>query len=175
MKRIMHIVQSPGGVERYIQMFLKYIDKNKYENVLVCSEDYSKEYYLDYVSAFEYVKMIREVDIVCDLKSIINVRKFIKKYKPDIVYCHSSKAGAIGRIANVGLHNRVIYNPHGWSFNMECSRKKKNFYQWVERWLAKLTHSIIAISDYERESALEKHICKPEKIKVIYNGIDIKM
>lgn len=173
MKRIMHIVQSPGGVERYIQMFLKYIDKSKYINILVCSQDYNKEYYLDYVSAFEYVEMIREVDPISDFKSIVNVRKFIKKYKPDIVYCHSSKAGAIGRIADIGLHNRVFYNPHGWSFNMECSRKKKAFYQWVEHWLARLTYSIIAISDYERESALENHICKPEKIKVIYNGIDL--
>lgn len=169
----MHIVQSPGGVERYIQMFLKYIDKGKYENVLVCSKDYNREYYLEYVTAFEYVDMIREVNIIRDLGSIRRVRKLIKKYKPDIVYCHSSKAGAVGRIANIGLHNNVFYNSHGWSFNMECSRKKKIFYQWVEYWLAKLTCSIIAISDYERESALANHICKPEKIKVIYNGIDL--
>ncbi len=173
MKKIMHIVQSPGGVERYIQMFLKYIDKSKYENVLVCSKDYNREYYLDFVSVFEYVDMIREVNLIHDLKSIVSVRKLIKKYKPDIVYCHSSKAGAIGRIADFGLHNIVVYNPHGWSFNMECSKKKKMFYQLVERWLAKLTYYIIAISDYEKVSALENHICNPEKIKIIYNGIDL--
>lgn len=173
MKKIMHIVQSPGGVERYIQMFLKYIDKTQYENILVCSRDYDREYYEDYTSAFEYVDMIREINLISDLKSILCVRKLIKQYKPDIIYCHSSKAGAIGRAANFCLKNMTIYNPHGWAFNMECSNKKKKVYRLVERFLARMTDYIIAISDYEKESAIDNHICKSEKIQVIYNGIDL--
>lgn len=173
MKKIMHIVQSPGGVERYIQMFLKYVDTTRYENILVCSRDYDQKYYIDCTSAFEYVDMVREINFIGDLKSILCVRKLIKKYKPDIIYCHSSKAGAIGRAANFGLKNMVIYNPHGWAFNMECGDKKKKVYQLIERCMAKITDHIIAISDYERESAIDNHICKPEKIQVIYNGIDL--
>ena len=55
----------------------------------------------------------------------MEVRRLIRKYKPDVVYCHSSKAGAIGRMANVGLRNRdgrknaCVYNAHGWAFNMK--------------------------------------------------------
>ena len=33
------------------------------------------------------------------------VRKLIKKYVPDIVYAHSSKAGALARIADIGIKN----------------------------------------------------------------------
>ena len=36
----MHIVQSPGGVARYLSMYLKYSDKNRFEHILICSLDY---------------------------------------------------------------------------------------------------------------------------------------
>lgn len=41
-----------------------------------------------------------------------------KKYMPDVIYMHSSKAGALGRLADIGFKNIVLYNPHGWAFNM---------------------------------------------------------
>lgn len=172
-KKIMHIAQSPGGVERYINMFLKNINSNEFENILICSQDYKEENYKGLVSAFESIDMIREINFRKDLKSIIEVRKLINKYKPDIVYMHSSKAGAIGRIANLGIKNKSIYNPHGWAFNMQCSSRKKKVYIYIEKILAKFVDIIIAISNYEKRSALQEKICSEKKIKVILNGIDI--
>lgn len=34
--RILHVAQAAGGVDRYIRMLLKYLDKEKFENILVC-------------------------------------------------------------------------------------------------------------------------------------------
>lgn len=110
---------------------------------------------------------------VNDLKSIEKVRKLIKKYKPNIVYAHSSKAGAIARMADIGLKNYCIYNPHGWAFNMRCSKKKRMMYIVIEKVAALFCDKIICISDAEKESALKKKICKEEKLQVIFNGIDI--
>lgn len=173
-KKVMHIVQSPGGVERYILMLLKNMDLSKYDNILVCSFDYDKEKFKDIVVAFEQVDMVREISFNKDISSIINVRRIIKKYNPDVVYMHSSKAGAIGRVANIGLKNKSIYNPHGWAFNMECSKKKKLIYICIEKVLSHFCNNIVAISDYEKKSAVDKRICKQKKIKVINNGIDIE-
>ncbi|WP_394871367.1 glycosyltransferase family 4 protein [Clostridium butyricum] len=172
-KKIMHIVQSPGGVERYINMFLKNMDSSKYDNILICSLDYDKKKYEDFIYAFEYVNMSREINLKSDLSAILHIRKIIKKYNPDVVYLHSSKAGAIGRIANLGLKNRSLYNPHGWAFNMNCSSIKKKVYLYIEKLLAPLCTFIIAISDFEKECAIKNKVCKADKIKVIYNGIDI--
>ena len=33
--RILHVAQAAGGVDRYIQMLFKYLDKVKVENILV--------------------------------------------------------------------------------------------------------------------------------------------
>lgn len=41
--KILHVAQAAGGVDRYIRMLLKYLDKDKFENVLVCSQDFHKE------------------------------------------------------------------------------------------------------------------------------------
>lgn len=172
-KKIMHIVQSPGGVERYIIMFLKNMDSSRYENILVCSYDFKEENYKGILTAFEHVDMTRDINVKSDFNAVLRIRKLIKKYKPDIIYMHSSKGGAIGRIANIGMKNYSIYNPHGWAFNMDCGYKKKVIYRWIEKLLVPLCNVIVAISDSEKQSAVENKICKSNKMKVIYNGIDI--
>ena len=100
--RILHVAQAAGGVDRYIRMLLKYLDKDKFENVLVCSQDFHEEDYNGLVDYFEQIEMTRAIG-ASDLKATKAVRKLIKKYNPDIVYAHSSKAGAIARIADIGL------------------------------------------------------------------------
>ena len=39
------MAQAAGGVDRYIRMLLKYLDKEKFENILVCSQDFHEEDY----------------------------------------------------------------------------------------------------------------------------------
>ena len=53
------------------------------------------------------------------IKKVLSIRRYIKKLHPDIVYCHSSFAGGLGRLAVLGLHCKVVYNPHGWAFNIK--------------------------------------------------------
>lgn len=171
--RILHVAQAAGGVDRYIRMLLKYLDKEKFENILVCSQDFHEEDYRGLADFFEQVEMTRAIGSN-DLKAIRKVRKLLKKYTPDIVYAHSSKAGAIARIADLGLKNYLIYNPHGWAFNMKCSETKRRLYTMIERVEAPFCDKIVCISDAEKQSALEKKICRDEKLQVIFNGVDIE-
>lgn len=171
--RILHVAQAAGGVDRYIQMLLKYLDKEKVENILVCSQDFHKDDYNGLVDYFEQIEMTRAIG-GNDLKAIKEVRALIKKYNPDIVYAHSSKAGAIARVADIGLKNHCVYNPHGWAFNMRCSAVKKEIYTAIEKIAAPFCDKIICISDAEKQSALDKKICREDKLQVIFNGVDIE-
>ena len=171
--RILHVAQAAGGVDRYIRMLLKYLDKDKFANGLVCSQDFRGEDYRGLVDSFEQIEMTRAIG-GNDVKAIKDVRTLIKKYNPDIVYAHSSKAGAIARVADIGLKNRCVYNPHGWAFNMRCSAKKKAMYTAIEKVAALFCDKIICISDAEKQSALDKKICKEDKLQVIFNGVDIE-
>lgn len=171
--KIMHIAQAAGGVARYLNSLFKYMDKDRFENILVCSYDYKEEDFKDIVDVFEQIDMQRSIGGQ-DLKAAQSVRKLIKKYNPDIVYSHSSKAGAVARLANVGIKNKSIYNPHGWSFNMRCSNKKLLMYKTLEKIMAPFSDKIICISEAEKQSALDKKICSEKKLQVIFNGVDIE-
>lgn len=80
--KILHVAQAAGGVDRYIRMLLKYLDKEKFENILVCSQDFNREDYDGLVDSFEQIEMNRAIG-VSDLNSIKEVRRLIKKYNPD--------------------------------------------------------------------------------------------
>ena len=169
---VAHIVQSSGGVERYLRSLLKYLNHDKIENILICSNDYESKDYLNLVDTFENIDLIRAISPYSDIKAINQIRKLLKKYRPDIVYCHSSKAGAVGRIANFGLKNKCIYNAHGWAFKIQTKKNLIYMYLFIEKILAPLCNKIICISESERKTAIDRHICYDNKLCTIYNGID---
>lgn len=169
--KILHVAQAAGGVDRYLRMLIKYMDHSKFENIVVLSQDYNSSAYENLDVKFEQVEMNREIG-KSDICAIKKIRNLIKQYHPDIVYAHSSKAGAIVRIADWGMKNHCVYNPHGWAFNMGSSKRK--LYRIIEKIAAPFCEKIICISQYEKESALKKHICREEKLQVICNGVDIQ-
>ena len=171
--RVLHVAEAAGGVERYLETLFKY-SKDKVENILVCSQNYDYEKFKKLADRIIVLKMAHDIEPSSDIKVERTLRRIIKQLKPDIVYAHSSKAGAFARIADLGLNNRVIYNPHGWAFNIQQAAKKRELYKWVEKISAHFCDKIVCISDAEKESALREKICKPSKLQVIYNGIDLE-
>lgn len=171
--RVLHVAEAAGGVERYLETLFKY-SKDQVENILVCSQNYDYKKFKTLADRVIVLRMAHDIEPSSDIKVERTLRRIIKQLKPDIVYAHSSKAGAFARIADLGLNNKVIYNPHGWAFNMQQSAKKKEMYKWVEKISAHFCDKIVCISDAEKESALREKICKPSKLQVIYNGIDLE-
>lgn len=174
--RIMHIAQSAGGVKRYLEDFVKYSDKERYDVVLILSQDYqdSLDKFKLYIENIHIINMKRDIDILADIKSSKEIRKYYKKYKPHIIYSHSSKAGALTRISLGFKKAAIVYNAHGWSFNMKTNKKKCLAYALIEKILSFKTDIIIVISNYELQSALKRKICKSNKLKLIYNGVDVE-
>lgn len=176
-KRIIHVAQANGGVECYLKMFFKYWKKGSYENYLILSYQYK-----DSVSYFEeigvkvfLVDMKRNISPISDFKSMIDIFKIIKNIKADIVYSHSTKAGGIARIPAKLCGAKVIYNPHGWAFDMDLSKKKKGLFILIERILGLITNTVVAISDYEKKIAIENNIIRKKDIIVIENAIDLEI
>lgn len=171
--RILHITQAVGGgVERYIQMLLKYLDHTTYENCLMISDEADICVYEGLADSIEQIDMRRAIGLH-DVRSVVKARKVFRRLQPDIIYAHSSKAGAIARLANLGLGNVCIYNPHGWAFNMIGSVRKQKVYAILERILAPISDRIICISNTEKMTALKNNICGADKLTVINNGIEI--
>lgn len=157
-------------------MLLSEMEKqDKYEHILVLSEDYNNqiEKFKNISKKIYSLPMQRSIFSLKNLKSINELKKIIKKEHPDIIYMHSSFAGAIGRLS-IPFNKKVkkIYNAHGWYFNAQISEKKKKIFTFLEKILAKNTDMIINISKSEYESALENKIAPKEKMCIIENGMD---
>lgn len=171
--KILHIAQADGGVERYIKLFVEHSDPQQYEHILIGSQLYQKKRYGRCI--VEIVPMERSIRIIHDIKAIVQLRRSIKRHQPDIVFLHSSKAGALGRIAGYRLPCKIIYNPHGWAFQMHVANSKRYIYQKIEQFLSHFCDAVIVISKCEEEAALKRHICKKEKLHMIYNGIALSL
>ena len=173
--KVMHILLTDvGGTEVYNKMLIC-STCNQNDIIYICPSSFDKTSFSDKNVKIYDLDVPREILLWTDLKAILKIRRIIHAERPQIVYCHSSMAGAVGRIAAIGKNCKVIYNPHGWSFDMtDCSPKKRKMYTIIERFLARFTDKIVAISEHEKQIAVKKKICDGEKIQVILNGVDVK-
>lgn len=117
--KITHIVECAGGVERYLEMLVPRLSAKGIEQTLVCSHSVNTSVLSKSVDKCFVTDMRQTFNPLAVVKIIRQVRKAITSSKPDIVYCHSSFAGVFGRIAAIGTGCKVVYNPHGWAFNMK--------------------------------------------------------
>lgn len=116
---ILHIAECAGGVERYLQMLMPRLECYGFRQYFVCSLNNDKCKYQGMVDDVEQIDMTQTFSPLQIIKKVRSIRRSIKRLRPDIVYCHSSFAGGLGRLAVFGLHCKVVYNPHGWAFNMK--------------------------------------------------------
>lgn len=172
--RVLHVAEAAGGVERYLNSLLKYSSNEDVENILICSQNYDATQFKRYCRTVIQLNMAHDIEFSSDIKNIKAIKKAIKQYQPDIAYAHSTKAGALTRLACIGKNLPVIYNPHGWAFNMQQSKLKSNIYKLIEKVQSPFTKKIICISEAEKISALKNKICSADKIQVITNGIDLE-
>lgn len=173
--RVVHVAEAAGGVERYLYALLKNSDSQKIENYLIASQHYEMGKFKKYVSGEYQLQMAHAACFKNDKATVKQIKKIVKQIKPDIVYAHSTKAGALTRIALMGCGIPVIYNPHGWAFNMAQSRKKELAYRLIEKVQIPFTKKVVCISEAEMQSAVQKHICSKDKIEIITNGIDFDL
>ncbi len=96
----------------------------------------------------------------------------------DIVHTHTSKAGALGRMAAAELRKatglKVVHTPHGHIFHGYFGALKNMIFLKVERWLAKKTDVLIALTEAERDDHLALHVGKAEQWRVVPSGVDIE-
>lgn len=170
MIRILHIAESPGGVLRYLEMLTSNMSE-QFEHSFILTDKFNVSHLKKYAKKIYYVDMVHEICIERDFSAIRIIHEIIKKENPDIVYSHSSKAGALTRIATIGLRKKSIYNLHGWAFSMATSTIKRMLYKYTEKILAGFCDKIVVISENEYKIAIKNHICRENKILVIRNGI----
>ena len=170
-----------GGPAFHVTTLTKYLSP-EFEMLLVAGTKDDSEESSDYIvknMGLNFVslpEMHRSINPFKDYRSYRALRKMIREFKPDIVHTHAAKAGAIGRIA--ALHEKVpviLHTFHGHVFHSYFSPIKTKIFLAIERYLAKRTSGIIAISERQKKDLTWKYkVCHPSKMNMIPLGFDLR-
>lgn len=115
--------------------------------------------------------LVREISPWRDIRAVLAIRRLLLERRPDLVHCHSSKAGIVGRLAAWLSGVPAIFTAHGWSFTEGIMSWKRYFYQCIEGVAGFFTRRVICVSEYDRclgERFLPMH---GKKMVTIYNGV----
>ncbi|HXU26767.1 MAG TPA: glycosyltransferase, partial [Bacteroidia bacterium] len=182
MPRVLRIINrfNLGGPAYNVAFLTKYLAP-EYETLLIGGEkepDEDSSLFIFKEMGLEPLvinEMSRSVNFLQDIKAYYRIKKIIKEFKPDIVHTHAAKAGALGRLAAHSCKVPVIIHTfHGHVFHSYFGKFKTAVYKNIERFLAKKSSVIIAISEKQKhELCIEHKIVSIEKTKVVPLGFDL--
>ena len=183
MPKVLRIINrfNLGGISYNVSYLSKYLP-GEYETLLIGGPEEEGEESSLYIPHSLGLKpqiiqeLRRSINPLSDYFAYRKIKKIIKAFGPDIVHTHASKAGAIGRMAAIHCKTPVIIHTfHGHVFHGYFGSFKTGVFKWIERYLAKKSTAIIAISAVQKKELTELHaICDPAKMYVIPLGFDLK-
>lgn len=135
-----------------------------------------KRYFDEKIHMIQVESFGRSINVGKDVKAFFEIKRIANKVKPDIIHLHSSKAGALGRVAFNGykVNGRSVplfYTPHGYSFLMKNhSVAKRIVYKIIEGGCGKLNCTTISCSEGEHQETLKLN----KKAVYVNNGINVR-
>jgi glycosyltransferase involved in cell wall biosynthesis len=104
--------------------------------------------------------------------SALELARTVRSGDIELVHAHSSRAGPLGALVAEVSRRPLIYTPHGWSFEMRVSRRRRILYGVVELMLTRaLRRRVIAVAGDERSAAERWHVAPFDRIAVVPTGI----
>lgn len=118
--------------------------------------------------------LVRRIDPLRDGLALCQLIRLLRAERPHLVHTHTSKAGVLGRLAawwaGVPL---VLHTPHGHVFYGHFGVVRSWLFLRIERWLARRTTALIALTEAERQDHLERGVGRADRVAVIPSGIDL--
>ena len=100
------------------------------------------------------------------------VRRLVHDARADVVHTHGKGAGLYGRLAANQAGVPAVHTFHGIHYE-SYSRVGQALYLALERWLARLTHTVINVSASQDREALKLRVVLSGRSAIIVNGIDV--
>ncbi|MDB5195973.1 MAG: hypothetical protein JWP88_343 [Flaviaesturariibacter sp.] len=182
MPRVLRILNrlAVGGPVLNAAYLTKYMAPS-FETLFVVGENEGHEKKADYITkqlGINYLTisgMGRSISPLSDYSAYQQLKKLIQDFKPDILHTHAAKPGAIGRLAAVSCRVPVIVHTfHGHVFHSYFNPVKTKAFIQIERFLARKSDAIVAISQQQKQELVHNFkIASEEKFHVIPLGFDL--
>ncbi len=176
-----------GGPSIHVYLLTKGLNPEQFQSILVTGKISSQEGDMSYLfDSLEETPLVindlqREIRPLLDIRAFFKIFSLLRSEKPQIVDTHTAKAGTTARLAVI-LYNmlyrkkiRTVHTFHGHVFEGYFSKLKSSVFMWVERFLAKGTDVIVAISDSQKRDLSERfRITTGDRIKTVHLGFDMQ-
>src|SRR5437773_1150306 len=119
----------------------------------------------------------REISPLRDLRAVFHLAELIRELRPHILHTHTAKAGTIGRLAALIAGSArppiVVHTFHGHVLRGYFDPLRSNFFRLLERWLARRTTALVAVSPEVRDDLVALGVAPREKFTVVRLGIEL--
>ncbi|MFO0910434.1 MAG: glycosyltransferase [Isosphaeraceae bacterium] len=175
--RILMVVESSaGGTGRHVLDLCEGLIRAGAEVHLIYSTTRLDRFFLDRldtITGLRHTALPMRTQIhPSDPRIIRAVRRYLREHGPfRVIHGHSSKGGAIARLAALGTGVPAFYTLHGFIvMDPGLARWKRLFYRSIEVLLSLATSGIIAVSPEESRAAVRLGLGR-SRVRLVPNGI----
>jgi glycosyltransferase involved in cell wall biosynthesis len=176
-----------GGPARHVAILAQGLVSSGFDTVVVHGSLSPGEASLecregDHVRVTRVPELGRDLHAIKDVAALLRVAALLFAERPDVVHTHTSKAGALGRLAAF-LYNLtqprsrrcvVVHTFHGHVFEGYFGRTGNALAMMAERILSRLTDTVVTISPIQRDAIVRQFRVAPErKVAVVPLGLDL--
>lgn len=172
-----------GGPAIQAITLTKRLEPLGYETLLIRGSEASHEGSMDHladelgVRPLRIARMGRELGLG-DIAAFVRLVRELRMFRPDVVHTHAAKAGTLGRLAALvpgrGRPRVTVHTFHGHSLTGYFSPRKAALFLRIERFLAKRTTRLIAVSEEVRDDLVRLGVAPAERFEVIRLGLDLR-
>jgi len=177
MLRVLEIVESSGGgTGRHVLDLAEGLARRGCDVHVLYSPRRADRLFLDRVTRLSGVRAaqapMRTGLHPSDFLAARAIRRYLRDNGPfDVIHGHSSKGGALARLAGFGSGAAIFYTLHGLiMMDPGLARWKRTFYLAIERALSLGTAAIITVSPEESRAAVQLGLGQ-SRVITIPNGI----
>jgi len=181
--RVLRIIArlNVGGPAIHTTLLTKYMQDRGYDTRLVSGVEEQREGNMLYIAEEKGVEpviieeMSREIRPRRDWIAYQKICKQIEEFRPHILHTHTSKAGALGRLAARKYQVPVVVHTyHGHVLTGEFGPIRSRIFRHVEKYLSKFTDRLIFISSTGKDELVSLGVAPPEKFAVVYLGLELE-
>lgn len=173
--KILYVITKSnwGGAQRYVFDLATSLPKTKFDVVVALggTGELGQKLIEVGIRVVQIQRLRRDIGVIDDIATFFELIKIFIREKPAIIHLNSSKAGGLGGLAGriTGVR-KIVFTAHGWAFNEERNVVSKFLIRCASWLTVTLSHTTIAVSDYDRNQA-ERMLFLKHKIVRIHNGV----
>jgi len=178
-----------GGPARQVLLLSHALNRNGWQTVVVCGGPQGSEGDLSHqlnpsIRLVRVHVLQRAINPLKDALALWQLIRLVFREHPKIIHTHMAKAGMLGRLAGVTYNRvqwmrgrahriRLVHTFHGHVLSGYFGRIQTRVFTRLERWMARWTDALIAVSPSVRDDLLMRRIGDQSRIRVVPLGLEL--